>query len=100
MITDQIPAAGTVIPSGSQVIIYLGAEKPTDPITVPNVLGLSPDAAARALTNQGLYMRVAGATSGSGYSSVVAIGQSVEPYSQVARGTVVEVRFADRSMMD
>ena len=100
MITDQIPAAGTVIPSGSQVIIYLGAEKPTDPITVPNVLGLSPDAAARALTNQGLYMRVAGATSGSGYSSVVAIGQSVKPYSQVARGTVVEVRFADRSMMD
>ena len=35
-ITGQIPASGATIPSGSEVIIYLGAEKPADPVKVPS----------------------------------------------------------------
>ena len=100
MITDQTPAAGTVIPSGSQVVIYLGAAKPTDTVAVSNVMGLSPDAATRLLAEQGLYMISTGATTGSEYSSVVAINQSIAAGTPVARGTVVQVQFADTSMLD
>jgi stage V sporulation protein D (sporulation-specific penicillin-binding protein) len=82
------------------VIAYLGAEKPTDTVTVPNVVGMSVDSAEKTLANAGLYMKTVGASSGSSYSAVLAISQSVAADSEVDRGTVVEVRFTDRTMVD
>jgi hypothetical protein len=57
VVTDQIPAAGALIPVGSEVVLYLGEAKPTDLVAVPNVTNLSAEAANRALTNAGLYMK-------------------------------------------
>ena len=38
-VTGQIPAANATIPGGSQVVLYMGAEMPTDQVQVPDVTG-------------------------------------------------------------
>ena len=94
-VTGQIPAAGASIPGGSQVVLYMGEEVPTDQVTVPSVVGLTAAQAEEKLAAQGLYMRATGA---SDYSSgVVAYEQSVAAGTSVDRGTTVEVRFSDSS---
>ena len=95
-VTDQMPASGASIPGGSQVVIYLGEEKPTDKVSVPDVVGMTPEQAREALQNAGLYIRVTGAT---GYytSSTVAVSQSIPEGTEVERGTVVEVQFMDNA---
>lgn len=97
-VTAQIPAAGASIPGGSAVAVYLGTEAPTDTVTVPNVVGMSPRAVETALNNQGLYVRATGV---SGYTAATsAIDQTIAAGTEVARGTVVEVRFADAQIGD
>ena len=53
-VTGQIPAAGASIPGGSQVVLYLGEEVPTDQVTVPSVIGLTAQQADETLAAQGL----------------------------------------------
>ena len=98
-ITDQIPAAGTTIPGGSEVVLYLGEEKPTDPVTVPDLTGKSLDSARSALAEVGLYLRANGISSYYN-NKTVAASQSVVGGNQVERGTVIEVSFVDTSIPD
>ena len=89
-VTSQIPAQGVAIPGGSQVILYMGVEKPTDKVTVPNVVGMNREQAQTAMTNAGLYLKSTGLTVG---SDVKAESQTITAGTQVERGTVVEVHF-------
>ena len=95
-VTDQTPAGGAIVPNNASVVLYLGAEKSDTPSTVPDVTGKTPTEANKALTNAGLMMKVAGATSASG-GSVTAISQSAEAGSQLPAGSVVTVRFGVRT---
>ncbi len=95
-VTDQTPAGGAIVPNNASVVLYLGAEKSDTPSTVPDVTGKTPTEANKALTNAGLIMKVAGATSASG-GSVTAISQSAEAGSQLPAGSVVTVRFGVRT---
>ena len=90
-VTDQLPSYGSAIPGGSQVVLYMGAEKPTEPVQVPNVTGLSVSAARAQLERAGLYMKGSGAVSSSG--NVVASKQNIT--GTAAMGTVVTVEFTD-----
>ena len=93
-VTDQTPAGGAIVPNNASIILYLGAEKPDKPCTVPNVVGRSPSEANKALTNAGLIMKVTGATNtGGSTGSVTAISQSAEPGTELEAGSVVTVRF-------
>ena len=94
--TDQTPAGGAIVPNNASIVLYLGVEKPNAPSTVPNVVGKTPAEANKALTNAGLIMKVAGATSASG-GSVTAISQNAEAGSQLPAGGVVTVRFGVRT---
>ena len=96
VVTDQLPASGASIPGGSQVVLYLGEEKPKDLVAVPDLTGKTPEAARTALQELGLYIRVSGAT---GYytSSTVAVSQSIAAGTEVERGTVVDVQFMDNN---
>ena len=89
-VTDQTPLTGVAIPGGSEVILYLGAEKPTDKVTVPNLQGLNREQAEAALSEVGLYLKATGLTVG---SDVKAESQAIAEGTQVERGTVVEVHF-------
>ena len=92
-VTDQTPAGGAIVPTGAEIILYMGAEKSDALCKVPNVIGLSAADANRKLTDAGLIMKAAGA-SGSG---VKAISQSTGQGAEVPAGTVITVQMGQTS---
>ncbi|MDD4716265.1 MAG: penicillin-binding transpeptidase domain-containing protein, partial [Oscillospiraceae bacterium] len=44
-VTDQIPAYGSSIPSGVDVVLYMGGKKPSESVTVPSVTGMTAEKA-------------------------------------------------------
>lgn len=98
-VTDQTPAGGAIVPGNASIILYLGQEKPDTPCTVPNVVGKSASEANKAITNDGLIMKVTGTTTASS-GNVYAITQSLPAGTEVAAGTVVTVQFGDNSVLD
>lgn len=92
-ITDQVPSGGVKIPTGSQVILYMGGEKSTDLITVPNVLGEHPDTAQSRLKSNNLYMRRTGIKSSQTNAQTQATQQDPAAGTQVPIGTVITVSF-------
>jgi len=98
-VTDQTPVGGAIVPNNAEIILYLGATKPTNPCIVPDVMGLSAARANEAITNAGLIMKFAGVTNTSS-GNVHAIRQSVEAGTELAAGEVVTVQFGDSSVLD
>ena len=95
-VTDQSPAGGAIVPNNATIILYLGAEKSDAPSTVPNVLGKTAAQANQALTDAGLIMKVAGATSATS-GNVFAISQDKEAGTELKVGSVVTVQFGSQS---
>ncbi len=93
-VTGQIPVAGAVIPGGSELLLYMGEEKPTDPARVPDLSGLTPDETRQALAQADLYMRGSGSAQ---YftSATLCASQSIPAGTEVERGTVVDVTFVE-----
>lgn len=91
-VTGQVPSAGTVMPSGSTVMLYMGDIPLSDyrMSTVPNVIGMTVEEANKALSNAGLNIGISGAATG---SEAKAVSQSVNSGLSVYRGTVIEVNF-------
>ena len=100
VVTDQIPAQGASIPGSSQVVLYLGAEKPTDQVPVPDVSGKTLESAQTAFAKVGLYLRPSGSGGSYSSSSTVAVGQSITAGAMVDPGTVVDVQFIDTDIQD
>ena len=92
-VTDQIPAPGSTVSQGSQVILYMGGSKPADTVTVPDLNKMSVQRVKSALADIGLYVKTSGVNSAG--TRVVAIKQSVEPGTKVPVGTVITVEFND-----
>ena len=91
-VTAQIPGQGTMLASGSTVILYLGDESPEmSECIVPNVRGLGYDAARARLEAAGFYMRSSG--SGMQDASSTAHSQSLEAGETAPLGTVISVYF-------
>lgn len=91
-VTGQVPSAGTVMPSGSTVMLYMGDIPLSDyrMSTVPNVIGMTVEEANKALSEAGLNISVTGAATG---SEAKAVSQSVNSGLVVYRGSVIEVNF-------
>ena len=80
------------------MILYFGEEQPDTEVIVPDVVGKDAETANQILTDQGLYMKIIGATGSE--STIVAASQTPEAGESVAPGTVVEVEFSDLSARD
>lgn len=93
-VTAQIPASGAVIPGDSQIILYMGEEKPEGLVSVPDLTGMSPDAARQALSRANLYMRGTGSAQFF-TSATLCANQSIAPGAAVEAGTVVDVTFVE-----
>ena len=91
-VTGQVPSAGTVMPSGSTVMLYMGDIPLSDyrMSIVPNVIGMTVEQANKALSDAGLNISISGAATG---SEAKAISQSINAGLTAYRGTVVEVNF-------
>ena len=80
------------------MVLYLGAEKPTEQVSVPDLTRMTASAAEKALTDLGLYMRPVGVTDYS--DTTIATEQSIAAGTLVDPGTVVEVHFMDTAVQD
>lgn len=94
-VTDQVPASGVKVPVSSEVILYLGESKPTDTITVPDLIGLRPNEAQEYLAARDLYFKRTGIKTSKTGGSTRAIKQNPVAGTQVSIGTVVTVEFSN-----
>ena len=94
-VTDQVPASGVRIPVSGRVILYMGENKPTEQIEVPNLTGLTPDECRDTLEQYGLYLRQKGVANSQVTGSTTASRQSPAAGTKVNIGSVVTVEFSD-----
>ena len=97
-IVSQIPASGREVPGHSTVLLYTDDSMPTDPVTVPNLMGMTVTQATQELSYLGLYLQAKGTDSTAWH--VVVTDQDIMEGTQVDRGTTITVIFADTSDMD
>ena len=91
-VSRQIPAAGTKIPGGSTVVLYLGDAVPESSSTVPNVTGMTYEKAKTELERAGFFMKASGASVYYG-NTTTAERQSIPGGESAATGTVITVSF-------
>ena len=87
-VTSQLPAANSVIASGSEVLLYADAA-PTGGGSVPNLTGMTYSEAIRTLAGMGMF--VGSDSSVTDADSQIVSGQDVRAGTQAGAGTVVTV---------
>ena len=97
-VTAQIPAAGQIIPGGSQVLLYLGESPETQIVEVPDFAGMNRSQAAEAAGKLGLYLLVTGNTGL--LPTVTVTGQDAAAGSRVPSGTTITLKFTDTTARD
>ena len=97
-VTGQIPAAGQTVPSGSEVLLYLGEEPAEELAAVPDFTGMNRQQAADAAGKLGLYILVTGNDAIS--TTVTATAQNIPTDTQVPVGTTITLEFADTTARD
>ncbi len=94
-VTDQAPSAGSSVPAGSSIVLYLGTEKAEETVPMPDLTGMTYAQAKEAMESVGLYLEATGA----GQEGTV-FSQSVDPGAPLEVGTAVEVKFTDIAAED
>ncbi len=90
-VTAQIPAAGSVIPGSSQVLLYLGEQPEERLVSVPDFTGMNRQQASDAAGLLGLYILV----TGNDAMDAQAVAQSEPKDTRVPVGTTIKITFAD-----
>ena len=99
-VTDQVPSAGMRIPASGKVLVYMGEEKPTETIEVPDLTGLTPDGCRETLEEYGLYLKQKGVSSTQITGDTTARKQSPEAGTKVNIGAVITVEFSDTTTVN
>ncbi len=98
IVVSQIPAAGSTVPKGSTIMLYTDESAESDVVTVPDVIGKSGLVVNRLVLNAGLNIKITGV--GIENENAVAAKQTPAGGSEVPRGTVVTIDFADTTLHD
>ena len=97
-VTAQIPAAGQIIPGGSQVLLYLGEAPEAETVTVPDFTGMNRSQAAEAAGKLGLYLLVTG--NDALLPTVTVTAQDTAAETQVPAGSTITLEFTDTTARD
>ncbi len=97
-VVSQIPAPGSTVPKGSTIMLYTDDSAPSDTVTVPDVIGKSGIVVNKLVLNAGLNIKITGV--GIENENAVAAKQDIAPGTQVPRGTLLTVDFADTTLQD
>ena len=97
-VTAQIPASGTAIPFGSEVLLYFGGQAEPESVEVPDFTGLDHRQASDTAGKLGLYVRFAGNPQTE--PDITVIGQSIQKNTLVPPGTTISLTFADTRARD
>ena len=90
---SQLPAAKSVIASGSEVIIYAGSEPAAGAVSLPDLRGMSYSEARDALALYGLFLNTDSSVTDAAGQAVSA--QDISPGTEIERGGVVTVTLVD-----
>ena len=96
MVTSQLPAPGSVIPGGSEVLLYLGKTEEANLVKVPDFSSMNRAQATQAAGKLGLYILAAG---NSDLSATVA-AQDIPKDTKIPQGTTITLTFADVKAKD
>ena len=99
-VTDQVPSSGIRIPASGRVILYMGEDKPTEQIEVPNVSGMDPDTCRDTLEEYGLYLKQRGVATSQITGDTTASSQSPAAGTKVSIGSVITVEFSDTTTVN
>lgn len=92
-VISQIPTVSSGLQKGGSIVLYTDSNSQSETVSVPSLIGLSPDEVNNVASAYGLNVSFSGATTSSGTSS----SQNVEAGTSVSPGTVITVSFADSS---
>jgi stage V sporulation protein D (sporulation-specific penicillin-binding protein) len=92
-VISQIPTVSSGLQKGGSIVLYTDSDSRSETISVPSLIGLSPDEVNSVASAYGLNVSFSGATTSSGTSS----SQDIEVGTSVSPGTVITVSFADSS---
>lgn len=92
-VISQIPTVSSGLQKGGSIVLYTDSDSQSETVSVPSLIGLSPDEMNDVASAYGLNVSFSGATTSSGTSS----SQNVEAGTSVSPGTVITVSFADSS---
>lgn len=92
-VISQIPTVSSGLQKGGSIVLYTDSDSQSETVSVPSLIGLSPDEVNDVASAYGLNVSFSGATTSSGRSS----SQNVEAGTSVSPGTVITVSFADSS---
>ena len=96
-VTDQMPAAGATVISGTEIILYTEGEKPESQVTVPDIVRMTYSQAKSTLASYGLYIKTTGASVST--DGVKVSKQSVKAGEVATIGDVIEVTLLDQSQL-
>lgn len=92
-VISQIPTVSSGLQKGGSIVLYTDSDSQSETVSVPSLIGLSPDEVNNVASAYGLNVSFSGATTSSGTSS----SQNIESGTSVSPGTVITVSFADSS---
>lgn len=92
-VISQIPTVSSGLQKGGSIVLYTDSDSQSETVSVPSLIGLSPDEVNNVASAYGLNVSFSGATTYSGTSS----SQDIEAGTSVSPGTVITVSFADSS---
>lgn len=92
-VISQIPTVSAGLQKGGSIVLYTDSDSQSETVSVPSLIGLSPDEVNDVASAYGLNVSFSGATTSSGTSS----SQNIEAGTSVSPGTVITVSFADSS---
>lgn len=92
-VISQIPTVSSGLQKGGSIVLYTDSNSQSETVSVPSLIGLSPDEVNDVASAYGLNVSFSGATTSSGTS----LSQNIEAGTSVSPGTVITVSFADSS---
>lgn len=92
-VISQIPTVSSGLQKGGSIVLYTDSNSQSETVSVPSLIGLSPDEVNDVASAYGLNVSFSGATTSSGTSS----SQNIEAGTSISPGTVITVSFADSS---
>lgn len=92
-VISQIPTVSSGLQKGGSIVLYTDSDSQSETVSVPSLIGLSPDEVNNVASAYGLNVSFSGAATSSGTSS----SQNIEAGTSVSPGTVITVSFADSS---
>ena len=96
-VTAQMPSEGSAVPNSVEIVLYMGEEKPSKLVKMPDLTGMTYDRVKTTLKNINLYTSTGGIVSNQNH---IVRKQSIEAGTLVEEGSVIIIELSDKSQSE